>query len=632
MADAIYEKPQFKYQDIFRTITVAFQPYVPFTQAYRMAIVGGHAMQVAGRGKSGYFHWAPIDAPEEEQDELMGSYPWKTRLDAYSGQGSGRLSAMSVNPIRTTEVLSKVDSQQGEGSATLMGEQLKELLDNADVFEAQAAPGHTPRSSRIMQEIELNMVSQVLGEMAEKSGTQFGDYSNLLPPGTRDPLYNRGNALGRSFDVLLEHTHSSFNKFLEETVGLKGSSLGQENIHSLEISMAKSKIDKPSKLLTAIDASGLDDMQIKALWKEKIQDVVSRLNTELDVHYKKIIRDMEKELTKVQATTAAASVGPNEAWGRLQGVVPQPKEAKKMGLTWEEEKMMSTVREFIQRMKLDIMLAGVKGVEGTKHLWSSRLGDHYVGITIFEPKYIPLSSLGGETKAGMFKTDWRVPQVHWNDYDVFVLPALDGDIINAYVDWMKNNDYLEGVKLQSVLDATKAAAASEAVATEARIAALGYTMQSMVTTDVGGNLGISVSVPGLMQLRPTKLAQELFEQIEDYYSSGKMKKEVQVWYEELMHESNKLTRAWFDAQEMGRGPVVGTPNTMNTTRSSEYVLGDELGNPRKHYLGVWSDRLQDTWSAAGEGSKGDVGYNFAIAPFITSRRAGTALFGKQKKR
>jgi len=630
MVDARYEKPQFKYQDIFRTITVAFQPYVPFTQAYRMAIVGGHAMQVAGRGKSGYFHWAPIDAPEEEQDELMGSYPWKTRLDAYSGQGSGRLSSMSVNPIRTTEVLSKVDSQQGEGSATVMGEQLKELLDNADVFEVGAAPAHTPRSSRIMQEIELNMVSHVLGEMAEKSGTQFGDYSNLLPPGTRDPLYNRGNALGRSFDVLLEHTHSSFNKFLEETVGLKGSSLGAANIHSLEISMAKSKIDKPSKLLTGIDASGLDDIQIRDLWRDKIQDVVSRLNTELDVHYTKIIRDMEKELTKVQVTTAAASIGPNEAWRALETEAPIAKKGDK-DHTWEEKKMMSTVREFIQRMKLDMMLAGVKGVEGTKHLWSAPLGDHHVGITIFSPKFVRRSGVAGIKEVESL-TDWPIPQIHWNPFDVFVLPALDGDIINAYVDWMKNNDYLEGVKLQSVLDATKAAAASEAVATEARIAALGSSMQSMVTTDVGGNLGISVSVPGLTQLRPTKLAQELFEQIEDYYSSGRMKKEVQVWYEELMHESNKLTRAWFDAQEMGRGPVVGTPNTMGTTRSSEYVLGDELGNPRKHYLGVWSDRLQDTWSAAGEGSKGDVGYNFAIAPFITSRRAGTALFGKQKKR
>ena len=69
-------------------------------------------------------------------------------------------------------------------------------------------------------------------------------------------------------------------------------------------------------------------------------------------------------------------------------------------------------------------------------------------------------------------------------------------------------------------------------------------------------------------------------------------------------------------------------NTEGTASlASEYVFGDRLGNPRKKYLGVWRDKVSQTWKTTGEGSKGDVGYNFSIAPFVTSRRVGGVDFG-----
>jgi len=145
--------------------------------------------------------------------------------------------------------------------------------------------------------------------------------------------------------------------------------------------------------------------------------------------------------------------------------------------------------------------------------------------------------------------------------------------------------------------------------------------------NVERDIGLSVKWIETRMIQPTNMAKALHDQIRDYYESGERRQEAQNWYTNLMEESNKLTRQWFDVQEMGRGPVVGTPNLEGTTRSSEYVVGDELGNPRKHYLGVWSDRMKDTWEGVELGSKDAVGYNFAIAPFVTSRRAGTALFG-----
>ena len=125
-------------------------------------------------------------------------------------------------------------------------------------------------------------------------------------------------------------------------------------------------------------------------------------------------------------------------------------------------------------------------------------------------------------------------------------------------------------------------------------------------------------LPASRTLISTNISQELTKQMVDYFQSGQMRSDLRVWYEQLMEESNRLTTMWMDA--------LPENSSGTATLSSEYILGDLLGNPRKKYLGVWREKLAATWQGEGEGSKGDIGYNFSIAPFVEQRRAGTAGF------
>ena len=68
---------------------------------------------------------------------------------------------------------------------------------------------------------------------------------------------------------------------------------------------------------------------------------------------------------------------------------------------------------------------------------------------------------------------------------------------------------------------------------------------------------------------------------------------------------------------MGVGPKEGN------SLSEEWQFGDNAGNPRKHFLGVWNKESEDAWKGTGAGQ---VGYNFSISPLVTSRREGTASF------
>ena len=64
-------------------------------------------------------------------------------------------------------------------------------------------------------------------------------------------------------------------------------------------------------------------------------------------------------------------------------------------------------------------------------------------------------------------------------------------------------------------------------------------------------------------------------------------------------------------------------NKQGTTLSSEWQFGDQKGNPRKHFLGLWNKESEDAWKGSGGGQ---IGYNFSISPLVTSCREGTASF------
>jgi len=638
MADYEYVHGQaFAKQNVFRTITIAFQPYIPFSQAFVMDIA--NVPFTAGRSDPSYFHFAPRQAPEEEETDKMGKYPWKQsggRLDSYLGMGGGRLAAMSVNPIRINKVLQKARNLQGEASADVMGEKMKNLFDSGDFAGIEKGPtarqGYNPRSVRLMHELETEGLTSLFEMQASESGKQWTGW-DLGIGGERDPLRSGLNELG-GFDIMLEHQRS-LNEYLESTLDID---IRKEGLHSMEISRAQASGQlTASKMFTNLDFIARDKASVTREWNVHIGDRFDRLNKEFGDRYEATLQRIMDDagginVAGLDPVEEYITADPHVAASRLiTSGIPTPLAGLNQGLGVRDRRLNATMREMLDRLRKDRLIAAIRG--GTKsapHLWSGPLTDKFYGAVLIYPTednreitFTQRQDIGGTPQVTSVTRTFRVPQM--NASRIWVIPAEHGEILNDYAMWMKNQGYItEAQRVDGLLEA-KQFAANEAMLILNRLGVAGTWFAATGRAYTDAVLQMRAAVVMTRGLTSTSLASSLHQQIRDYYESGAMKENVKNWYEQLMEESNTLTKAWFDAQEMGKGPVVGKPNKMGTTRSSEYVLGDELGNPRKHYLGVWSDAMEEkTWRGPAEGSKGDVGYNFAIAPFVTSRRAFVA--------
>ena len=691
MANAQYVTgaDQFATQDIFRTISIKLQPYIPFTQAYRMGLVGGHFMHITERGTSGYFHWAPTEAEEEEETDLLGRYPWKTRRKAYNAQGAGRL--LALNSINRQEMaLKEAGNVIGDASTDIMGKDLAQALDTFSVETRWGGIDFSPRSSYVKQEIELEMISEALEVEAAEQGISFTDHSAMLPAGTRDPrVTNKAQfPLGGFFDVKLEH-ETSFTDFLQDALPSQDYSVsGQilesavvnpisvdESVMSMEISqaapgpagykpltahnwqnMAKGgNYGRPSHIREHLNLSYPETM--KAQWTDHLAHHVERLNARMSAAYLQVARNLDQTATEADKLEAMLETEFFQTQGWLtehgdqgRGLMVEVEGGISGGMLGTQYQADMAIRaeiefnrEMARRLLLDVQLGLISGVtEGApaRHLWSAPLvkgGGGYLGVTMFWPTVEELGQtyatfggpqdvggvVGGAT--GQLGAQHIVPQIGWDPRNVWLIQAFDGNIVHAYADHMKEVLKLSNEQLTVIHTVAKRNAANAAVAIWNRLFRMGDYIKSRVSMDAIDNIGLGVDVTQLTHLRSTAVAQELLAQIKDYYGSGQAKSEVRQWYDQLMSESNRLTKLWYEAMPQGP-PAKSYPNTMGTTIGSEYVLGDTLGNPRKHYLGVWSGGVKKTWRGEAEGGKGDTGYNLSISPMITSRRAGVSQF------
>ena len=591
-----------------------------------------------GRGHEGYFHWAPTGEPGAVNTrENVGNYPWSIRRESYGGDGMGRLTAMSVNPIREEKALRAADGLQGTASAKQMGEELKNLLDSGKPFEGITGPmegGY--RGTRDIYEIETQMLVETLGLEGDTKNIDFGDYATSPLKGERkavEGFAGQGTlpAAGKlgGFDIDLTQSHNSFKNFLETPVakgglGLRKGYIDDYNVHSMEITRATARIKDASKLMTAIDTKGLSQDQLQITWENKLEQLVTDWNLNLREYYTNLNKQYNDA---TQGWRALRDSLPGlSGFAQDQGI---PSDAKQR--TQEEKDMMkslATLREMTHRMLLDEVLRGIGGTANSQHLWTAPLGDN-LGMTVFWPTFenIPLETESGRLTGGVGAptfnpqaTTFPIPQIGWSRNNVFLLPVPNGDLPSAYALFMEGKGALDPNMKLDILSENIIAASNESVLTFARLGTLGMNMIVAATHRI--RPGLKIKLLETRQLRPTEMAQQLYEQIVDYYGTGKAKKEIQNWYQELMEESNELTRTWYKNMP---------ENTEGTaTLSSEYVIGDDKGNPRKHYLGVFSHPKLDTWEGVGYGAKDAIGYNFSISPFITSRRAGTSLFGSKK--
>ena len=557
---------QFGFQNVFRTITVSYQPYLPFTQAYRMQIEGGQAsMASQGASSVGYFKMAPEDAPGLGDDERDG-YPWVLRRQAYMAEGDGRLAYMSRLMNREENVLQTANQLQGQTQSSIMGKKLSDILN----YGSTGANAFTSRSSRVASELEIEFLDNLF--------TQHGitiTNNNI----------NRGAAVGvwgggQDFDLYLEH-NDTFRQFLTEEMGAQG--LDVEGIHSFELEDRSGHYS--SKALGRINAEGLTVTQARRRWSSHINTEITRWNS-------RIVTAWNNSQRRALGTSGDYTAARDDFIGGESG-------------TEDYE-----IRQFLNRMARNSEIERLNALgRPSRHVVSNQLGGNYVGFTTFYPARVN-----------------GIPQIGWSGLGigaatryqaVAVLGTPMGRVIEAFIAWGGNSNMLIGTSAEELAGTAAEEAVAESVSTEARLLAMGSYVGTTATVSAMGQIEPTVNwaADDVKHLTSTNIALSLSQQIQEHFSNPQVESSFQQWYRDLMEESNELTKAWHSA--VGPGPMGGYP------LSTEWQFGDDAGNPHKHYLGLWNREDEDAW-------KGDLttGYNFSISPMLISRRAGTASFGQ----
>ena len=544
---------QFGEQNVFRTLSVGFHPYLPFTQAYAMQL-RGTTPTVGGASGEGYFDLSPQDDASLGENERSG-YPYVLRRQIYQGAGAGRTRIMSSMMRREDVALASARKVSGQASADLMGDELQNLLDSRS-----ARPNTIGLSTRVRDEIELGMLSNLYSAL-EGNDDQSGQ------------AFDRSGDFGKSqdFDIYLEE-HDSFRSFLRQN-------LPQDlNIQSAEIARDAGG-EASHKILAQIDTSHQSNIDAAASWGSHIRAEIDNWNA-----------------TIVTEWTRAGHTGISRG--------ADFETAKNMFSTSTRGTPNYDMRQFINRVGRSqrMMDSARAAMEPIRHVYQVTLTQSTIGLATFYPDF-----------------ENGIPQIGFDDTNVVVIAALDGNVINAFSDWMISESTQSAQMIQEIGALAHEEANAVSVSTLDRVQRAGDFSTAALSLDFFNNVQLNIAgTGGKIHLTTSQIAENLRQQINDYYNNAGTTQAFATWYQALLEESNDLTQAWYHA--VGPGPK---GNRQGTTISSEWVFGDDKGNPRKHLLGVWSDGMDSTWKGTGAS---EVGYNFSISPLVTSRRAGVAAF------
>jgi hypothetical protein len=181
----------------------------------------------------------------------------------------------------------------------------------------------------------------------------------------------------------------------------------------------------------------------------------------------------------------------------------------------------------------------------------------------------------------------------------------------GFTEYVKNLDGISKKKVNAEVAKVRRKISQTAILTEARIETLKKYAQAKVTLDALGEITTELDVHGTDQVHKiqNKVAKKMLDDIYSYFNSNNMQAHFKEFYDNLIRESNKLTKSWFKNATDLKGKVTYEP------LSTEFMYGKAWDGPLKKYLGVWNSPTEDTWKTGG------TGHNFSIAPLLESRRA-----------
>ena len=587
MSDYEFSRGQFQHQDLIRTISISFQPFIPFTEVYSMQIqdYGGGSVSNLGTERMGYYRFAPGPTSRTNPDKTGKELPWSEKRSIYTGEGSKypRLDKMSkYGTPRSERVLDVAPEGQAENS--VLGKELSNILQPPQGYISSLS-GNTLNNQLIrdMTELEVNIISQRLDEAMNSNKLKGPDDRNFdTSLSNNNSSSFQGSSQG--FDLDLTDTGlSTLNKMLasEGKFGF-GKDL-PEDVTAMEIT--GQEVGSTKKMLFAgVNYEGKTIKKQKKLWVEKIEKVFQKWNAEIRAV-------ATKNLTKL---------------GRYGN-------ADKAGYLREQFHWKTRGRSAYQTSGIDYeirqLLDRFVKANMRPYPYEGPITSNSRGITIIRPVMVN-----------------GIPQVAISDIGKFtrVIPGAK-NVGNSMALWAKTLNTTKTKLIDKIATQSRTVAANKSIATLERLKTVGKYTMARVRLDAHNALRLQIGGGNAALHKVSiEIAQDLTRQIKEYYKSPEKQTEFAMWYRKLMSLSNKLTRSWWKASRKLVGEKLGNPLSEEFQFGNSWKpMGSKQNNPsnygKKKYTGVWNALNQDAW----KGSDKTYGYNLSISPMMEARRKGT---------
>ncbi len=533
-----YVGDKFQTQDAIRTIHFSFQPHLPFTAAYSMALQNaGGGKLTQDPGKKAYFRLAPKDIKGSSNPKSLSNdrkYPWESghplsRRDIFRGIGSGRLTKMAQSQNRQENTLRQLPNTGPPTS--FMGGQLAALL-NVDYKTKN--PIFTPESSRDATEMELKMIAEGFDNIAKVQGGQGQNLNKKFEPTYTDRT-------GRGFDIDLTK-YNTLSSYIESVM--------KDGVQYSDLEITKAE----NKVLGTFKGQEKITKKNKKVWENHIDKKFKKYNATIREAYANSEATLESGLMPSKALVGGQSF----EYARTLATTPGG----------DSSSDNYNIRQILDRFARNNM---------KPYLFQAQFSSDRWGLTVITPQL-----------------ENGIPQFSRGTTAVI---TTSKDMMTGYARHVSNLKTTDSKKVAAEVTKVKRIIRETAVLTRARIETLGKYANALTQINADGQIETYLSTDGPDQVHKIqmKVAKKLKDDIDAYFSSAPMQGRFKEFYNNLIVVSNQLTKAWFRNSAAIVGKVTGEPI------SEEFKYGQAWDGPRKKYLGVWSSPTENTWKGDGMG-------------------------------
>jgi len=559
---------QFQQQNVFRSITIGLQPFLPLTQRYRMAL--------SGLGQQGYFTLAP----RNDSSNVPTPYMWPKRINP---EQTGLYQSIP-EANNWQDSLKTYNNMAGEASTSAigLGSLLSRMIDaNVSVRTSKAglqSSSGAPRLPSDVNEIEALLIGKELERITGFTGSN-PEMELLNDPALYESAKTKRKAgmSTENIDILFGHDKggAGIYKAIEETFGKKM----VENTAGLEMTIAKAG-SRAAKSFARFTKTQIQQAgSLRQAFENKVDQDINEINSRIADFADQQVKAKVKIKKEDRAATVRAAFG-NSASAIGDASTDLPKLA----------------RELIDRITVISNSPSAAG-----YLYQVPLGALEGGMM----GMVRLSA--GTQKHGY-------PKIIKDMVSVEFVGGL-GNVSDMLTQAGLAMAGVDGIEFSKRVGMLKQQAIDTAIATESRIGLLGHVVESDATLLSEGSVDITVGAQtkknnALTGLATADIAEDILRQIQQFYTNPQVQGNFRFFFEKLLKESSDLSDVWKDkSQGQGKG------------MSENFIYNDYAKAFRG--MGVWT---KGTYSWKDE----QYGENVSVSPFLTSRRAGVYAFdGKQ---